>query len=568
MTYHSFGVGPDMDAFVPADHCGYYQTPVPDSAQANGMHMVDPRLQDQSRPPQMERFLMESNKTLFNPPRTQAARDMAFYPSRPGPDFIAHLPPGSVGRHGSPFSQQYSPASSGAHSPPTDSDLCHDGTQGPSTPPDVGVMSPYMAHISYDYMESSSSMQFPLTGLATNDQCVNLSDINPVSNLSLDQHDRMETPIDFTVDSVFTLPSNSSSAYDSAMFMQPVLSQHAGPESVQHVKEEAGVHDCSAHSVPEYPDPDEMEENLKVEDDVHLAHRHETNRAPASRTDNAPRRSRRPSTASPKLTKSKSFKPTSQKSKAKMISVTAGAIKLCSHCSLGFKDETALQKHTRTQHTRPFTCVFHYAGCSSTFATKNEWKRHVVSQHLALTYWLCKADSCAKTTGPSTQQRSASLPTHGAIFNRKDLYTQHVRRMHAPPHARKAIKNKKPVVDWDESLRIMQDGAKQDRCHLPVYMRCPADGCENEFRGATAWDDRMEHVARHLERAAAGEENPVCFGGYHDPTLTEWAEMHGVDVVRRTHRGWELSNPLRGEGGSRRISAEIVCEEDAEGEDC
>ena len=33
-----------------------------------------------------------------------------------------------------------------------------------------------------------------------------------------------------------------------------------------------------------------------------------------------------------------------------------------------------------------FNCVFDFAGCKATFAKKNEWKRHVATQHLLLNY--------------------------------------------------------------------------------------------------------------------------------------------------------------------------------------
>jgi hypothetical protein len=78
----------------------------------------------------------------------------------------------------------------------------------------------------------------------------------------------------------------------------------------------------------------------------------------------------------------------------------------------------------------------------------------------------------------------------------------------------------------------------------------------------------MEHVARHLEAAAVGDEPPVHFGGNHDTTLTYWAEAEGVEVVKRTPTGWETCNPLKGEGGMRKSNTEgnFGTEQDAEGE--
>lgn len=79
----------------------------------------------------------------------------------------------------------------------------------------------------------------------------------------------------------------------------------------------------------------------------------------------------------------------------------------------------------------------------------------------------------------------------------------------------------------------------------------------------------MEHVARHLENAAMGKELPVRFGGDHDRTLSDWAESSGVEVVRRSPNGWELSNQIKSRGANRQgVSGEVTLDEDAEGEEC
>ncbi|KAI1841966.1 hypothetical protein JX266_011826 [Neoarthrinium moseri] len=210
-----------------------------------------------------------------------------------------------------------------------------------------------------------------------------------------------------------------------------------------------------------------------------------------------------------------------------------------------FKDESGLQKHIKQQHTRPFVCVFNFAGCDSTFASKNEWKRHVTSQHLLLNYWLCQEDACSKLPNsvPSLDPH-ASLP-NGAIFNRKDLYTQHYRRMHIPQPIKKQVKEKKTIPEWEDCVRSRQEKAHRLRCHLPDYMRCPAIGCVAEFSGPNSWDERMEHVSKHLEKAAQGLEPSILFGGENDPTLTTWAFLNGVIKQREDTTGmWCLHNPL------------------------
>lgn len=234
---------------------------------------------------------------------------------------------------------------------------------------------------------------------------------------------------------------------------------------------------------------------------------------------------------------------------------------ICPTCDSSFADEIALQKHNRSQHLRPFKCVFHYAGCTSVFGAKNEWKRHVLSQHLGLHYWHCTAGHCRQANPAHAHGRlqSRGMPHCGSVFNRKDLYTQHVRRMHL-----QATGVESSTVE--QRLRSMQASALRTRCQLPEYMRCPAPDCDHSFLGSKAWDDRMEHVALHLDAAAAGREPEVFFGGDTDPTLSEWAASEAVGVAVRVNEGWQLCNPLKG-NRSATTSISPIQEEDAEGED-
>ncbi|KAL9051386.1 MAG: hypothetical protein Q9162_006040 [Coniocarpon cinnabarinum] len=68
------------------------------------------------------------------------------------------------------------------------------------------------------------------------------------------------------------------------------------------------------------------------------------------------------------------------------------------------------------QPPRPFSCPLAPYSCLKTFTSKNEWKRHVLTQHLLLGFWRC--DLCPD---------AATRPND---FNRKDLFVQHLRRMH------------------------------------------------------------------------------------------------------------------------------------------
>lgn len=234
----------------------------------------------------------------------------------------------------------------------------------------------------------------------------------------------------------------------------------------------------------------------------------------------------------------------------------------CRSCDETFRDGASLQDHVQQAHTRPLNCVFDFAGCTATFGSKNEWKRHVSSQHIMITYWVCTDAACVR----------ADPRKGGAVFNRKDLFTQHVRRMHVPEAYREAVEKKVHDPAWESILRSMQDAAERKRCEMPSYMRCPAKGCGAEFHGMNAWDERMEHVARHLDRAGSPGEPRVVFGGDEDGTLTEWAASPQVNIVRRVGSGdrWELVVPLKTTAKEARKAAGSIraayADEDAVGE--
>ncbi len=207
-----------------------------------------------------------------------------------------------------------------------------------------------------------------------------------------------------------------------------------------------------------------------------------------------------------------------------------------------------------------YNCVFDFAGCERTFARKNEWKRHVAIQHLLLNYWRCPRGACA-TAEPAP------------IFNRKDLFTQHLKRMHAPKEIKDLLNNtntnttnssKKPsshkpeliaaaeaLAKWNTHVQILQSTAIQQRCTLPDSMRCPAPECAaTEFSGAGGWDQRMEHIARHMVPPSEGGSSArasekVVFGGKSDETLVNWASRPDVAIIKSTKEGvWVLRSPL------------------------
>jgi hypothetical protein len=194
----------------------------------------------------------------------------------------------------------------------------------------------------------------------------------------------------------------------------------------------------------------------------------------------------------------------------------------CDHCSHApFKDSSSLRKHVAAAHTRPFPCAFSFAGCMSTFGSKNEWKRHISSQHLCLQYYRCS--SCPQS----------SADGKGNEFNRKDLFTQHLRRMHAPFAIKKALSkgDTKLQAEWDTHVKEMQTTCLVTRRQPPQRSACPKPDCQSVFEGPGSWDEWTEHVGRHMEK---GEAHRMGV----DQLLAKWAldeciiEDHGDGEYR------------------------------------
>lgn len=199
----------------------------------------------------------------------------------------------------------------------------------------------------------------------------------------------------------------------------------------------------------------------------------------------------------------------------------------CRTCKASFNDTAALQRHVDNSHPRAFTCVFNFAGCSSTFASKNEWKRHVATQHLNFNTWVCNLDNCgsAQNASSSSPKTAGGQSGKGATFNRKDLFTQHLRRMHAPAATRRKLDKQK--AEWDEKIRELQKSCIQVNRQGPKALKCPVVECGFDFSGSKCWDDRMEHVAKHLEKVAS-TRGSASVQHENDEQLVNWALNEGI----------------------------------------
>jgi hypothetical protein len=251
---------------------------------------------------------------------------------------------------------------------------------------------------------------------------------------------------------------------------------------------------------------------------------------------------------------------------------------------------------------RPFPCPLAPYGCEATFPSKNEWKRHVGTQHVKLGLWRCAlcrrppqasaAAAAAAAAAAGNGEAPATPPTQHNDFNRKDLFTQHLRRMHPRALARVDPSAAAPDdidADVDEdaedddaaaaaaaaaahppgggpaaaaslldeedarAARLAHEDAAVNhlvsRCFLtlrPPPTRCGCPLCDARFEGANAWDARIDHLAAHWENARrSGHRAPRTAQWRPDQDLEEYLIEEGL--IEAVGGGWRI-----GKGVSRR----------------
>ena len=222
----------------------------------------------------------------------------------------------------------------------------------------------------------------------------------------------------------------------------------------------------------------------------------------------------------------------------------------CPHCDATAASPAALHRHVAAEHTRPFTCAFALYGCRADFGARNEWKRHVASQHLKLGFWRCDWDKC-RPDAPHRPDGTAAAAADGDDdddddddvglvfndFNRKDLFVQHVRRMHGPakhaPAADHAAFRPRVAAATQRCFVSMRTLPPEARCGFCAAERAAKGEEEVVFRGPNAWELRMEHVGKHLE-AGTGVGAWV-----EDVPLRDWLVEEGL-VEGSEERGWRL----------------------------
>ena len=155
-----------------------------------------------------------------------------------------------------------------------------------------------------------------------------------------------------------------------------------------------------------------------------------------------------------------------------------------------------------------------------------------------------------------TLEKKASPTEARDGFDRKDMFTQHMKRMHAPPKSASHVE----WVAFEASL-----GKIQDRCHRqlrspPSRSKCPY--CPDKvFEGPGSWSDRLEHVGKHLEKNDVKKEDEV-----EDEDVRDWMVQQGF-MEWKAHMGYKVINS---DGKKKRNKSTVITsedEKDAEGEE-
>jgi hypothetical protein len=113
--------------------------------------------------------------------------------------------------------------------------------------------------------------------------------------------------------------------------------------------------------------------------------------------------------------------------------------------------------------------------------------------------------------------------------------------MHTPFQVQRAQKKNH---EWEERIKELQVNCLKVRRTPPEQTKCPIRTCGQTFEGHTSWDDMMEHVGRHLEKASTTRNGPAVseiVEQESDEFMIEWALRERI-IERETSGGYKLTN--------------------------
>ncbi|KAF2150310.1 hypothetical protein K461DRAFT_280339 [Myriangium duriaei CBS 260.36] len=205
--------------------------------------------------------------------------------------------------------------------------------------------------------------------------------------------------------------------------------------------------------------------------------------------------------------------------------------------------------------TPRFPCPLAPYGCRTSFGNKKTWKRHLLMRHLKFDIWRC--DRCKK--GEGVDERFE--------FSRKDLYVQHLRRLHSKKPRNKP--DRKPGrgpgqdrghddpssssgcddTDTDQgeatTLTTVEINTAAKRCHKKL--RTPPEQsscifCNSTFHGRGSWSECIEHIGQHfVDFQRRGRAAPPLEDWRIDLVFHAWLKRE--HIITRVGGTWRLTKP-------------------------
>lgn len=157
----------------------------------------------------------------------------------------------------------------------------------------------------------------------------------------------------------------------------------------------------------------------------------------------------------------------------------------CKKC----KRDSGNDRTGESHECKKIPCLFKLAGCTKEFEGKNEWKRHVTTQHIIQVVYDCP--ECDKD------------------FPRKDLYSSHYCRSHLSEGSKGSSNSKS--LPQHIAKGIEETKAKAEAivdAQSPKVIGCFIVGCKEMFSSSDRWLRCLDHVVGHLERSLGNEGMP------------------------------------------------------------
>ena len=240
---------------------------------------------------------------------------------------------------------------------------------------------------------------------------------------------------------------------------------------------------------------------------------------------------------------------------------------------------------------RNFICTFHHYGCTARFVSKNEWKRHVASQHLQLGIYRCDHGKCRVRDerhnaeehyeAVSRRNRGQNQQDMPNDFNRKDLFTSHMKRMHKPwsgdwekgkLKAKDEFVKEVVIPSWDRCWIKKRDAPSRSCCgicrmvfdddheddglvaeddldaesqDIAIFDRMTSQAAATTVTTrspkGTTWEERMEHVGKHFEKrdwdlGVEREDEDLTMWAVNERIVVDWGSkgkwLTGLDPDR------------------------------------